>query len=256
MKLKLLLLWACAAFVNGTFAQNPIKQNLNPANRIVDLQFHYTYVTTGGDVAKLYNNFHGVGGGASFKNGSNWIFGAEASYYFGSEVKDKNILFNLTNSNGYVLNNAGGPADINIGMRGFNTMIKIGKLIPLTHYNRNSGILLMAGGGILMHKINIHVTDNNVPSLTEEKKKGYDRYTSGFAATQFVGYMHHSANRFYNFFAGVDIIEGFTKNRRGYNNDQMAYDNKNKFDILIGFRLGWTIPIYLSQRNQEEFYYK
>jgi hypothetical protein len=129
-------------------------------------------------------------------------------------------------------------------------------LFILSKANRNSGIVVMVGAGFLSHKININTAQNNAPTLTEDLKKGYDRLSMGFALTQFVGYHFQSRHRMVNFFVGVDVMEAFTKSTRGYNYDQMAYDNKKRTDIFLGFRFGWMIPIYLTTKDQDEFYYK
>jgi hypothetical protein len=40
---------------------------------------------------------------------------------------------------------------------------------------------------------------------------------------------------------------------RTYNFDQMEFTNGNYFDVLVGFRAGWVIPIY-KQVNRD-FYF-
>jgi hypothetical protein len=100
------------------------------------------------------------------------------------------------------------------------------------------------------------VAQNNVPSLTDDLKKGYDRLSMGFATTQFIGYYFQSKNRRINFYLGLDIMEAFTQNKRGFNYDQMAFDNGQHTDLFYGPRIGWMIPIYLTTKDQDEFYYR
>ena len=116
--------------------------------------------------------------------------------------------------------------------------------------NENSGIIVTGGVGMLMHKI--HITGTS-PQLTEEYKKGYDRLTFGVATSEFVGYFHMSNNRMLNFYFGVEFVQGWTVNRRGYNFDEMSTDTEKRLDHLSGFKVGWVLPLY--KRVADEFYF-
>jgi hypothetical protein len=73
---------------------------------------------------------------------------------------------------------------------------------------------------------------------------------------QYVGYRHLDKNRLLNFFGGFDIMQAFTKNRRGYNFDTRQEDTKDRIDILLGFRIGVTLPIYIyTPETQEDVRY-
>ena len=76
--------------------------------------------------------------------------------------------------------------------------------------------------------------------------------SSGLFINQFVGYINFSNKRLVNFFAGFEFTEGFTKNQRDYNFDTGLKDNKNRTDILIGFKAGWVFPLY--KRVADKFY--
>ena len=51
----------------------------------------------------------------------------------------------------------------------------------------------------------------------------------------------------------VDFIQGFTQNRRDYTFDLKQQQSNNRIDLLSGFTIGWTFPIY--RRETKEFYY-
>lgn len=226
-------------------------------HKIFNLEFHYTHVIPGGDFASRYGNFHGIGGGMLMKTKPNILYGAEASYYFGSTVKEPNLLFALSNNVGGINTNSGSPGAVDFSMRGFNTIVKGGYLLPVSKKNRNSGIVLMLGGGIVMHKIHIAVQNDNIPSLTSEKRKGYDRYSSGWAAKQFIGYYHQGLDRRYNFYLGFDLMQAVTYNRRRYNYDLMEYDTGSHNDTYWGIRFAWMIPVYINTKtSDDEFIYK
>lgn len=224
-------------------------------NKIMNIQFHYTYEFPGGDLASRFGNIHSIGSGGIFKTKKNWLYAFDASYQFNNDVKE-NIIYNLTNSSLTISNSSGTPGLVNVGQRGLAIFGKAGKLLPLSQENKNSGIVIMAGGGFYSHKINISTPQNNIPTLTDDLKKGYDRLTMGFAFTEFIGYQFQGRNRRINFYLGVDLIQAFTKSARGFNYDQMAYDDKSRLDYLLGPRIGWMIPIYMTTKEQDEFYYK
>jgi hypothetical protein len=232
-------------------ALTPEKQYADP---IFNFVFNYTYMAPGGDLAERFGNIHNAGAGVQFKTQRNWLFGAEASYQFGTDVKESNMLYNLTNSNGNVMNGSGSPGDYSVGQRGFSMFGKAGKLFPVSWRNLNSGIVIMAGAGVYYHKVNISTTRNDIPMLTEEYKKGYDRLSMGPALTQFIGYSYQSHSRFYNFYIGFDCMQAFTKSVRQYNFDTMQPDTKERLDLTFGARIGWMIPIYMQASSRDDEY--
>ncbi|MFI5221964.1 MAG: hypothetical protein ACHQK8_06550 [Bacteroidia bacterium] len=242
-----------------SFAQQKKDSTGIIANKIFNFQFHYTYEMPGGDLAQTFGTIHNIGFGCLFKTKRNWTYSLDGSYQFGYYVSDyinQSIQGNIGNSSGSISNLSGGNALVYLGERGLNAFIKAGKIFPLPGKNLNSGISLMAGIGFVSHMININAPMNDVPTLTDDLKKGYDRLTMGWALTQFAGYHFHSHYRLVNFYIGFDLIEAFTKNIRGYNYDQMSYDKAQKLDIYFGPRFGWMIPIYMTTKEVDEFYYK
>ncbi|TAE78177.1 MAG: hypothetical protein EAY81_12110 [Bacteroidetes bacterium] len=222
------------------------------ANKILNFCFQYTHVFPSGDFANRFENFNGIGAGVMLKTKHNVLLGFDGNYYFGSRLKPNNILSNLTNANGTISNGSGYPATLSMGMRGFSVLGKGGYVFPLSHKNRNSGIMILLGGGLVMHKINLSTTRNDIASLTEDKKAGYDRYSSGWAANQFIGYIHQSKNKAINFYVGVDLMQAFTYNRRKFNYDEMAYDLGLHRDYYLGLRFGWIIPRYINTKNNDD----
>ncbi|MDP1727050.1 MAG: hypothetical protein Q8M15_09730 [Bacteroidota bacterium] len=227
------------------------------SNKIVNFQFLYNYQIPSGDFGKLYNNFSSVGFGGLLKTKQNWIFSGEINYLFGKEIKDEHILDKLVNGGGYIASATGAPADYSVGMRGFEGFVKAGRLFAINKYNMNCGFILLGGVGFIQHYINfVFQSENEIPQLDKNYQKGYDRFTEGIAFNQFAGYYFHSKNRLINFYVGVDFTEGFTKNKRGYNYDKMAFDKNAKQDYVTSFRAGWMIPIYLNTKEENEFQFR
>lgn len=250
--MRILLSFSILFAVLETSAQ---EKKIRPrGDKMMNFQFHYTYLKPDGDLGKRFGNIHNVGFGGLFKLPNHWLFSLDASYQYGLNVKENEILVNLVNSSGTVMNNGGTPADYSVGQRGFSMYGKIGRLFPLTQRNLNSGIIVLLGGGVYYHKINISTSRNDIPVLSENYRKGYDRLCMGPALTQFVGYSYQSSNRYYNFFIGVDFMEAFTESVRKYNYDTRMPDTGKRLDITYGIRLGWMIPIYLNTRNASNEY--
>ena len=118
--------------------------------------------------------------------------------------------------------------------------------------------MLQAGVGYIQHKIRIEIPGEDVFQLQAGYKQGYDKLHSGLALQQFIGWHYMQYNQHYvNFNVGLELIEGFTKNRRGYNYDTQSYDNSKKLDIFAGLKFTWFIPRYLAFRDgKEEYYFK
>lgn len=215
--------------------------------------FSYAYQVPGGDVAKSYGNNSNVGVNFYIKTKKNRLFGADCNFLFGNKVKNTTRLDHLRTSAGFIITENGDTAQVYLYERGYAFYAKAGKVISFKKPNPNSGLILTTGIGFLQHKMRIEVIGNNVPELTREYRKGYDRLSNGFAITQFAGYQYLGNNRLINFFGGFEVVAAFTKNRRGYNFDTMEYDNESKIDLLYGIRLGWVLPLY--KKVPREFYF-
>jgi hypothetical protein len=234
-------------------AQTKAEDHDRIGDPIFNIQFHYSYVLPEGDMISRFGNFHNVGFGGLYKTQHNLVLGFDASYQFGTKIKDYSFLQELTNSSGVILNSSGNPAVYSVGMRGFSFFGKIGYILPIGWRNPNSGIMFLAGAGMYYHKMNISTT-GTIPSLTEDMKKGYDHLQKGPAISQFVGYYYNSPNRYYNFFIGVDFMQAFTQSVRKYNYETRLPDTQKYVDMNVGLRFGWMIPLYLKASNLENEY--
>ncbi len=252
-KLKALLLLLIFVLNTHVFAQ---KKGDDMSNKIFNFQFTYNAQTPSGDWEKLYGLSHALGFGVNYKSQTNWLFSTEANYMLSEELKNEINLYYLTNSNRYTFNtNNGTPATVGITMRGFSTFGKVGKIFPVSKYNKNHGFLLQLGGGYLIHYTNYNIPQSTVVQLSNEYQRGYDRMHGGFALNQFVGYHFQSESRLVNFFVGLDFTQAFTKNFREFNYDTQQFDLASKQDNIVALRFGWMIPIYLSNKN-DEFIFK
>ncbi|MBK7818194.1 MAG: hypothetical protein IPJ60_12120 [Sphingobacteriaceae bacterium] len=152
-----------------------------------------------------------------------------------------------------MVDNAGYPADIRISERVLTITLHAGKLMPLGSPNPNSGLFVDAGLGYMQHKVHFVDINQQIAAVDGDIKNGLDKLTNGICASQFVGYLFLSDNRFLNFYAGAEAFEGFTKSVRKLNYDTGLPDTKGRVDVLLGLRIGWILPLY--SRTPKNYFY-
>ncbi|MES2592531.1 MAG: hypothetical protein V4608_11645 [Bacteroidota bacterium] len=212
----------------------------------------YAYQIPAGDLAERFGKSSAVQLNLDFKTKKQWMFGINGSYFFGKQIRETGIFDSLTTSSGYIINQSGQNSDIRLYERGFTISVTAGRLFAFKKPNPNSGILINIGLGFMQHKIRIETIGNNVPQLTKEYKKGYDRLSNGILFTQNLGYLYLSNNRLVNLYFGFECMQGFTKNRRSYDYDLMKQDTKKRLDILYGGKIAWILPLY--KKAPQEYY--
>lgn len=257
MKIKLLIIGLCCLGIAQSKAQAPSPSPFDTGNEGTLLSYNISYGLQfpSGDLAQRFGTNFNISNTVDLILASNWILSLDAQFIFGTDVKENPLLNNVIGTEGFIYSTSLTPADIVLRERGFYFGAKAGRLFPLGKNNKRFGIRATIGAGLLQHKIRIQDDPQVfVPQLDDTYKKGYDRLTNGLALEQFVGFQYLGILRRVNFFAGVEIMEGFTQNRRSYNFDTQMADTAARLDILYGFRVGWTLPFYIGE-NTEEIYY-
>jgi len=212
----------------------------------------------GGDLAKRFGNNSSVGLSFLNKTKNKWLYGCDWNYLFGNVIKDTGLFSKIgaVNPSGgqpLLIDKTGSLSTTRTWERGWNSSIKVGRQLFALGVNPNCGIVVLVGGGMLLHKIRIEDIGNNAPQMSKEYRKGYDRLSFGFATTQFIGYQFFANNQYVNFLIGFESIQAFTKNRRGYLYDQARPDNAKRLDILNGIKVSFVVPLY--HRASEAYYY-
>jgi hypothetical protein len=205
-----------------------------------------------GDLTARFGNNLAVGIGIEYTViPSGWVFNLESSYLFGNTVKE-DVLTLLRTTDGNIINDINAYADVSLKERGLYTGVTVGKIFKLhDNGNRFGGVRFTLGGGWLYHKIRIQDNQDAVAQLSAAYARGYDRFTAGIAANQFLGYQLISRDRTLNFYFGLEAMEGFTKNRRGFNFDTGRRDDLKRIDILYGVRVGWQLAIFTNQKGED-----
>ena len=248
-KLVLVVLFTCCSSI--LVAQVNVKDSVI-FTPIID--FSYGYKVPGGDLGNQFGNSSEVGISFLIKTKSNLLFGADWNYIFGNTVKDVSFSNGFRDQYGGILANNGLYSEIYFTQRGFSLSGKFGILIPVLSPNPNSGIMLLGGIGMLQYKIKIEDRYQEVPLLSGDNYfPGYDRLSNGVMFTEFVGYRLLSSRRLVNVFGGFEFSQALTKNRRDVNYDTGEKDSRQKTDLLMGIKIGFSLPLY--KQVAHDFYY-
>ncbi len=205
-----------------------------------------------GDLAKRFGPNLRAGGSFLIKTKRNWIYGIDANYMFGRNVKE-DVLTQLKTPEGNVIDNEGYAADIRVTERGLGAHLVFGRVFSFSKKNPNSGLVAWVGLGYFQSKIYLYDAQRRVAAVYGELKYGYDRLSVGLSVHQFIGYMYLSENRLLNFYVGFEGYQSFTKSLRKLNYDTGLPDTKKRLDGLAGLRVGWILPLY--KRKPNDYYY-
>ena len=213
----------------------------------------YSFELPGGDLAKRFGYNSSIGVNFLRKTKHDWVWGADANFLFGNQLKETGILDSIKTAEGHIINQNGEYAEIRMFERGMTSTLKFGKMLHVLAPTANSGIILLGSAGFMLHKIRIEDIGNASPQLSKEMKKGYDRLTNGFCTSEFIGYMYIGKKKTVNFFAGLEFYQGFTEGRRKWDYDLMRPDSGKRLDLLYGIRAGWILPLY--KRTPDLYYF-
>lgn len=205
------------------------------------------------DMADRFGNSYRLGVGIAFKTKHNWLFGAKGDLIIGNRIREDSLMYNMRTSQGGVITQLGDVLNVGVFERGYLLSVQAGKIFPVLAVNENSGLTTIFSAGFMQHKIKLFDKDNSFPQLRGDYVKGYDRLSNGLFVENFTGYTYYARNKLINFFAGFDMVWGFTQGRRDYLYDVSRSDRGKRNDILLGFKAGWIIPIY--KKITEEIYY-
>lgn len=230
------------------------RNNINTYN-VLTINFSYGIHQPAGDLSDRFGQNFSTGGGIDFiTEKKNLIFGLKGNNLFGSNVKEDPIL-SIRDSDGLVLGtlDAGSInyANVAVRERGFYFGGHVGKLFPLLKKNKRAGIRATFGAGLLQHKFRIIDENDNAEQLKGDLIKGYDQLSNGLTLEQFFGYQQLDRKTGINFFAGIELTEAFTKNRRTVNFATQSQNTNNRIDILLGFRVGWSFTFYVGERAED-----
>lgn len=237
-------------FTQNLYAQIEKNNELN----VLGINISYGNQWPEGDMKDRFGNNLEIGLGMDLiTKKHSFILGLGGGFQFGNVVHE-NVLESIENDDGNIVGRDQGAALVTLKQRGIYLGAHVGKIFPLSEFNKRSGIRVTLGVGLLQHKIRLQDDLETVNIVSGDYAKGFDRLTNGLAIQQFLGYQILSANRLVNFYAGVEVIKAFTKSRRSYDFASRSVDETMRNDILLGLKIGWTLPLYLKL-DPDEIYY-
>jgi len=189
-----------------------------------------------------------------YKTDRNWLFGVNGGFIYGTHVKEDYLLTNIS-AGGLFITTFNDLTSIRIEQWGMNIQFNAGKVIPLQTKYPDAGILIMEGFGFLQNKISYNVKASELPQLSPEYKKGYDRMDNGPVLSQFVGYSFMARRKYIAGYAGFQFDAAFTRDRRPYDFYTMSVLNDKREDLFVGIRIGYILPVFLKTSEKEFFYY-
>ena len=89
------------------------------SNKQSTISFSYNYQLPIGNLANTFGSNSAIGISFLTEKRNNFLFGLEANYLFGDNVKDSTIFDNISTSNGSIIGADGYYANINVMQRGF-----------------------------------------------------------------------------------------------------------------------------------------
>jgi hypothetical protein len=220
------------------------------------IQVTYGGVSPRGDMAVRfgYTSLLGLEGGIKLRNGLSAISGCQ--YMFGAPVREFPIPASFFTDLGFMIGERGQPVGYKIQQRGIAIPLRFGYTfsnLRIPGNNPNSGPYLELGAQYLWHRIYIE-TNDDLPYMSDEMRRGYDRLTSGLGVVGAIGYRFFANNRFTNFSVALEYGLHFTRGHREVNYDTGLPGNEARRDGLLGFRVAWILPLYNASPDDYYLY--
>lgn len=243
----------CSSYVGMLMSNNVMAQSklVNPA--LWAGHISYGIELPFGDLKDRFGTSFQLGLGLERITDNNLIWGADWKYLFGDNVNE-DPLAPLRNIENEILGVDNNPAVVFLRERGMYLGVVAGKLFPL-HKNSRSGIRATIGAGMFYHYIRLQDDTNSVPQIAGDYAKGYDRKSLGPSLKQQVFYQYLQQDKKINFYIGLEFLQGFTHNIRPIDFDTQMTNDVSRFDMILGFKVGWILPIYSENYEDEEIFY-
>lgn len=222
----------------------------------IDIQMSYGIQQPVGKLNERFGYNSSFGGKLDYRLAkTNISFGIDASFIFGSKVKE-DVISPLYGRSSFVYGADGLPAIVFLRERGYYVGAHFSKLWRMKESLNLKGLKTTLGAGFLSHHISVLDDTRSTLQFIQPYAYGYDRLTYGFSAKQDIGYQYYSANNRINFYVGLNFIEALTKNRRAWNfTPDIPQEEGWRWDVLMGAEIAWIIPIYFGSGSSEKLIY-
>jgi len=213
------------------------------------------YFATGGDWSQRYPTHLSVPLSVEYSHRSNWSFGADFSFFLGSNVNNQNLYGDMVNDSGLLLDMNGFPAVVRTYQRGFSTRAFVLKNWIL-HKHRNSRLLLQTGGGVgyYQHYTKFTFDLDQVPQIDGNFQGGYNRHTQGTQLFEQVK-IQYINNDAISFSIGIEAGQGYGRRIHPYDFALQKMQTQSIRDTYLGGVISLMIPINFRDRISEVDYY-
>jgi hypothetical protein len=212
------------------------------------------FYATSGDLAKRYPQFASIPISLGYKSKSDLSFSFNYSPILGNQVNIDGLFGDILGPSGEILDQNGFPTVIRYYMRGFSSGGTVGKIFPAGKSSKHGSFEISAGAGMMQHYIKMQFDAGRTPQLEGLYTAGYDRLTNGLQLSQHFRWQYLNTETI-SVYAGIDVCQGFTKNRRSWNFSEMSADTKARKDIYFGLSAGVIIPVTLKASASESKYF-
>lgn len=211
------------------------------SQELLNMEFSYGIQTPAGRLQDRFGQNFGADLGIFVLPGTSGLqLGLAGGMLFGDKVKE-DVLASLRTSQGYIYGNDKSVANIQLRMRGWKTMLLIGKDWS---FSPAGAIQTRIGGGYLSHKIRIQDDPQRfVPQLDTPYKRGYDRLEGGPLLYSWLGYRHRGIQNNLNFSVGMEAMIAFTKGMRSFQYDLMQPYLDRQLSAWIGIKATWVLVL-------------
>ena len=222
----------------------------------------------GGNMRDLYSGPYldfGIEWNYKYKN--NLLLTFDADIWFGTQGGSDNLrlrterMSNVFTTSGYAMGWNGVDGVVTAYNRDIAVRPGIGKIIPVSKKNPDSGILLKLSGGWFMQKtvFNQDFDRSPVPQISGNYGKLYDHLRNGVMLTESVGFVYMSNYSTYiNIKISFDVSQCWSWSSRPYVMDDLmglhGADKNTYFDLMYGFRLSWMFP-FTGKTTYDYYYY-
>jgi len=238
--------------------QNPSYPERNNSGKKAEKPVYGIYADYGiqtpfADLRERFGFFNSIGAGVWYKVPAQISIGFSVRPFFGSRVFEPNLLGDMAGPSGSPIDQNGMLQMVRAYMRGYQTQLQIGRLVPVSA-NTQSGIHLQAGLGFLQHKIKFSYDERTLPQLNKPYQYGYDRLCNGLTTSAAITLQHVDVKNGLSGFFGLEYVMGFTENRRNMNFPTQSAEKGRRGDHYISFKGGILIPVFRKKRDDEEFF--
>lgn len=229
------------------------KKSFDPSSAVL-IAFDYTTQFPFGHISQRFGFDNLFCAELLYKTKKNWLVGGNGGFIYGTVSKQNYVFTNIGTPYGFITQ-YNDLTTIRPEEQGFNIQFTFGKIVPLVEKFPDAGLLFMGGFGMVQDKIAVSIKAAELPQLSAEYRKGYDRMCNGPVASVFLGGTYMGRKKYLNCYAGFQLDVSYTQNERPYDFYTMGKLDDKGLDVFVGIKAGWIIPVFLQTSEKEFFYY-